>query len=301
MFGREFFTQPDEGDWVRMYDRDYARWAATEATAGRDFMRTPVTLAEKERIFLSVMGRNNYQRWREQNNAVLAEQSSFWKGTEELQLASLEEKLIDRPRLQPFKIKYDTLEEVRMRFNKTVLLIKGHPFSVSDQRSVKGRLYLLLENPDGEKKYIAVEDVPDFRPAPSVYVQCQTDAGFLVRSPARVNQQGMTHQSVHIKRVGGRDRIPVRTEQIRDCLMSYGKVLKWDDKYAQLIDAKIISSMRLSDRVAVYQKGKDVVAEYKGRRLGKMDGHGVRLYDEDDSIQPWLKRDLSKVELEVMS
>lgn len=300
MFGREYFTLPDEGDWVRMYDREYARWQIRVQEDGRDLIRNPVTQAEKDRIFQLLIDAQNYRRWREQNNAVLAEQSSFWKGTSELKLDALEEKSLDRPRLQPFKIKYDTLEEVRMRFNKTVLMIKGHPFTVSDQRSVKDRLYLLLENPNGVKQYIAVDDVPDFRPAPSVYVQCQSTAGYLTRLPARVNQQGMTSQNVSIRQVGSRDFVPVRVEQIRDSLACYGSILKWDVKYAQLIDAGVVQTLRLSDRVAVYQRDKNCIAEYKGRRLGKMDRHGVRLDDEDDS-QPWLKKDLAKVELEIMS
>jgi hypothetical protein len=275
------------------------RWQMEQIAAGRNFDDVPITQVEWDAAFRRVCEQNNYDDWRERRDIETQDQRSFWKGTEELDLAALPEKVYDRPKLQPFKIKYDTLEEVRMRFNKTVIMVKGNAFTVTDQRMVKDRIYVLLEDHTGTKKYIAMDDIPDLRPPPSMYLQCNSEAGYLVRSPSRVNQQGMTTNSVHLRRVGSRDYLGWRPEDLRDSLSKMETTVIWTEIYRPLIVTGALRTLRLSHRVALYQKSDDVVAEYKGRRLGILKDHAVQFFDDDDKTQPWVKRDLSKVHLEI--
>lgn len=303
--GVDYFTREDEREWQRLFDRAWVNWTHQQLvrTPPRDFERQPSTLTEAGVIYNQVCQNNNYDDWRRRRDRDLEGERVFWKGVNPLDLDKLAEINYDRPKLQPFKMKYDTLDEVRMRFNKTVILIKGNPFGVSDQRIVKDQFYLLLDDVSGKKSYVAVDDVPDFRPAAPGYVRVGESNGYLRRSPARVNQQGMTNQSVTIRRVGSRDNLSFNTPSLLDALTSRGKTLPWEKSYRKLIDDRIVQTLRLSDTLAVYKKPNfdPIVVEYKGRRLGELHDHTVKVFDEDDMIQPWLKADVKKVDLEVIS
>lgn len=301
--GRDFFIREDEADWVRSFDRLVIQWQHTRMTAAnpRDFDRNPMTDDECRTLYLAFIRENAYDLWRMRQDEEQQGQRVFWKGVDPLNIDSLEVIEYNRPKLQPFKMKYDTLEEVRMRFNKTVILIKGNPFGVSDQRIVKDQFYLLLEDAQQVKSYVSVDDIPDLRPAAPGYVRVGDSNGYFMRSPARVNQQGMTSNSVQIKAVGGKGNLPFSTPLLVDALSTRGKTLPWEGSYRKLIDDRIVSTLRLSDTLAVYKKPGmvNVIVEYKGRRLGELHDHTVKLFDEDDDIQPWLKSEVKKVNLEV--
>lgn len=301
MRGIDYFTQEDERDWQRSYDRQVIGFQAGLQRDGRDLTANPITRAEYDRLYVTLCDNNDYGQWRRRHDQELEGQRVFWKGVDPLNLNALDEVTFDRPRLAPFKLKYDTLEEVRMRFNKTVILVKGNPFNVSDQRHIGQSYYLLLEDINNKKSYIPVEEIPDLRPAPPGYVKIGETNGYLKRSPARVNQQGMTSQSVNIQRVGSKDFIPFSTPSLVEALSFRGKILPWNIHYKRLIDDRVVSTFRLSDTIAVYKpQGKDVVVvEYKGRRLGALRDNTIHAFDEDDLIQPWVQRDTRRVDLEI--
>lgn len=303
MRGMQYFPRNDEREWARSYDRNYIAWQGREIRNGRSFEERPTTEDEWQAIYTSTCNSGDYNDWRQGRDRLAEGERVLWKGVSELDLNGLEEKPFDRPRLAPFKLKYDTLDEVRMRFNKTVILVKGHPFHVSDQRHVGEAFYLLLENVNKTKSYIPVDEIPDLRPAPPGYVKIGETNGYFKRLPVRVNQQGMTSQSTQIRRVGNQDSIPFNSPSLVEALDCRGKVLPWEKAYRTLIDDRIVSTFRLSDQIALYRKPQQVqvLVEYKGRRLGTLDDHTVHLFDEDDGIQPWLKRDANKVNLEIAS
>lgn len=302
MRGIDYFSLPDERDWANIFDRKLIAFQGSRPHRDRDWVTNPVTQAEGQAIYTQVCAENDYEVWRERRNLEQMGERVFWKGIHPLDVNSVKELPFDRPRLQPFKMKYDTLEEIRMRFYKTVILIKGQPFLVGDQRLVDDRFYLLVTDVSGQKNYVAMDDIPDMRPAPACYLKVGDTNGWMRRVPARVNQQGMTNQSIQIRRVGSAsDNVAFSNEGLLDGLSSRGSVLVWDKAYRRLIDDRVVSALRLSDKIAVYQKParKDVIVEYKGRRLGALIDHSVKLFDEDDAVQTWLKADAQRVHLEI--
>lgn len=304
MRGVDLFPRADEGEWVRIFDRQVVQFQHEKLRrdGGRDFTINPITRAEYDTIFARITTDNDYQGWRDRRDEELRGERVFWKGVDPLNIDKLQEISSDRPRLQPFKMNYDTLDEVRMRFNKTVILVKGNPFAVTDQRQISEQFYLLLEDAQNKRSYSSLRDIPDFRPAAPGYVRLGESNGYLRRSPARVNQQGMTSNSVVIKKVGDTANLPFNNGGLVDALTTRGKLLKWEASYERLFNDRVVSTMRLSDTLAVYQKkAGGIVAEYKGRRLGDIKEGVVKLYDEDDIIQPWLKSDAKKVDLEIVA
>lgn len=304
MRGVDYFPREDETEWRRLYDRALQHWQIQQQAGrpvGRDFVTHPTTLDEYTNVYNTLTDQNDYPDWRQRRDRELEGERVFWKGVDQLDLNALTEVQLDRPRLQPFKLKYDTLDEVKMRLNKTVILVKGHPFFVTDQRHIKDEFYVLLEGIGNKKSYLPVAEIPDLRPASPCYVKVSETNGYLSRVPARVNQQGMTSQTVHIQRIGQREYISFSQQHLVEALTSRGKTLPWEKSYRRLIDDRIVSTFRLSDTLALYKKPtqESVLVEYKGRRLGTLEDHTIKVFDEDDVIQPWLKSEVNKVNLEI--
>jgi hypothetical protein len=133
--------------------------------------------------------------------ALEEQQNQLWKNIPELNVRELPEKDFGRVKLKPFKLEYDTLQEIRMRFHGTVIQIKGNPFYVSDLRKVKTKYYFLLEDHREQKHQVCVDDIDTFRGAPPGYVTMDGSHGFMTRVPARVNQQGMNTNNTSILRI----------------------------------------------------------------------------------------------------
>lgn len=301
MRGLDYFSKDDENAWRDMYDRQSARWKQQQASSGRSWVHVPITQIEYDHLYQTLCDDNNYVQWRQREDVILEGNRVLWKGIPELNIDSLQEITFDRPRLAPFKLKYDTIDEVRMRFHKTIILVKGNPFYVTDQRQIKNDFFILVEDAESKKAYCPIENIPDLRPAPPGYIRISELNGYFKRMPARVNQQGLTAGSVSVTKVGGKDHIAFGMGGLVEALSGRRNILKWDTSYRKLMDDRIVSSFRLSDTVALYTKHNSdpVIVEYKGRRLGELTDHTVKVFDEDDIIQPWLKADTQKVDLEV--
>lgn len=216
-----------------------------------------------------------------------------------LDVERLEEIPQARVKLPPFKLNYETIDEARRRLHQTVILIKGNPFYVDDVGQKDGKFKLkLLEATDGVHVQIKLEDVPDLRSAAPVYLTTPLGIRFLERFPERVYQQGLNQRNTRFRHIA--------TEQTnRFDITMFCRAVKskkdrvWSKPMADFFDDGTLSEIRLTDRVAVFHRGTDNHACYRGRRLGKIVEDEVLLLDEDDSIQPWVIADAKKAGLKL--
>lgn len=297
MQGIDYFPRDDERAWAQQFDRRVRDFMTIRIREGRDFTREPMTTAEYNAIFQRQQP--EYAEWRRVQDREI---NALWN-VPELDVSALPTREFDRPKLAPFKLEYDTLQEVQMRFRQTVIQIKGNPFYVSDIRADRNqprRYVFLTEDVADRKAHVSLDQIEDMRSVPPGFVQMDGYSAWMCRSPARVNQQGLTGQNVLMRRVSSGDNIPVNQKAIVKGLDSKGKVTRWTPQYRDLMVNGVVREMRLSDEVALFHKKEDVYVAYKGRVFGKLQhGNLVAAMDEDDLIQPWIGRHFSKVDLEV--
>lgn len=291
MRGVDYFADPL---WAGEYDNQVHNFrVGQEARAGRNFIDRPMQQREFEEIYLSVHAR--FQHAQHENR-----DETLWTKIPELDTKNLTEKVFDRPRLRPFRLNYDTIDEVKMRFKGTCILIKGNPFYVSDTRVNKRLFYLLLEDIEDKKSTICLDEVSDFRSPPPGYVQMETEHAYMTRVPARVNQQGLNSQNTTLRRVSTGKNISFNSKGLVAALSSKGSITPWKEDFRDLMVNKVIPEFRLSDEVALFTKKgvQSVYAGYRGRVFGTLEeGNTVKAYDEDDLIQPWVKKHFDKVQL----
>jgi hypothetical protein len=301
MRGVDYFPDPEHRDWAAHYDmkvRNFIRDRTTRVVgAPRDFIANPMTRDEYDAIYTRLIP--EFQDWLRRHER---EDAALWT-VPELDVDALPEREFDRPKLTPFKLEYDTLQEVQMRFRQTVIQIKGNPFYVSDiraDRNNRQRYVFLTSDVADRNAQIALEKLTDMRSVPPGFVQLEGYSGWFARNPARVNQQGLNGQNVTCRRVSNGENVPLNIKSILKALDSKGKTTKWSPQYRDLMVNGVLSEMRLSDEVAVFRKKEDVYVAYRGRMFGKLtEGNLVTAMDEDDLIQPWIGKHFNKVELQV--
>jgi hypothetical protein len=240
--------------------------------------------------------------WLEERGEI---ENRLWN-VPDLDPSKLPEKALDRPKLRPFKLEYDTLNEVSMRFKGSVIQIKGHPFHVTDVRQDRAdrRFYFLVEDYRDKKAKVCLDQIDDLRNLPPGFVQFDTYPVWMSRVPARSNQQGMNNQNTALRRVATDGNVPYNSRQLCHALASQGVSTKWEVAYHNLLVNRIVPEFRLSDRVAMFtKKGNDpVYVAYRGRVFGKLtDQNVVTADDEDDLVQGWIKKHFNDVNLEVRS
>jgi hypothetical protein len=213
---------------------------------------------------------------------------------DDLNLDGLETVPLRKHDLQPFKINYDTLQEVKLRLNNTAISIKGHTFVVKAVRSDHGQFFLAVS--DLNKTYkVNYKDLTDLRSIPAMYV----GSGWLCRIPARVYQQGLNRHNTLLKSVDCSSSISnMNPDQIVSQIRSRVK-RSWDSTLLSLVSNGDLSNLTLSGDVAVkHEKGK-VMACYRGRKLGYVQGNEVTVLDEDDLLQSWIEKPVKNVGLEL--
>lgn len=307
MRGTDYFPP---GRWADLFDEVRRTHENIRRNEGRNYAAQPWTRDEYHRIFVRVNGEKEQENRRAMEMARLEEAingdpryAHLWEGVPELDVPALPEKVFERPRLAPFKLKYDTLEEVRMRFRQTCILIKGNPFYVNDMRHRDGVFTLLVEDGGDRKSTVRLDEIPDLRGAPPGYV-IDPDNGpvYMLRMAARVNQQGMNPQNTQMRKIGANNAVPFGVKNIVKAIESKGKTTKWNPAFLSLIEDRAISELRLSDDVAIFTKPKvkKIYVGYKGRVFGSLEnGNVAKADDADDLLQPWVKKHFDRVELEV--
>jgi hypothetical protein len=204
--------------------------------------------------------------------------------------------------LPPFKVEYDSHEQINQKLNQTVILIKNNPFYVHQTCEYeRGKFALLVSDPDGENNTIVhYDDVVDCRGIAPSYYNHRGSAWWIYRVPERQNSQGMSQRNMQFKPAGERNHPGMcRTNDLLKAL-AQAKDIKYAPNLTDLLLSGANNSLRLSSRVAIYQSGKKgapIGVEYCGRPLGLVIGDRCKVLDETDLIPSWMHKDLAKVDL----
>jgi hypothetical protein len=302
MRGVDLFREPE---WAETYDNRVVEFKnRQERTQGRNFTTQPMTEGEYSVLYHDV--RHRYRLWQQQQVNEAREREVDYSHLPELDTDKLPNAFPGRPALPPFKLPYDTIEEVRMRLRQTVIFIKNHPFIVHDCQTnrknpdVDGRFKLVLEDRDLKQSIIPLDKATDLRGCPPSYVVRDGQVGYLNRIPARVNTQGMTPQNTTIRRVGTYGGLQFNLRSLVQ-FCAPRKAVKWSESLSELIVNDALREVRLDSNVAIFAKPstEKLYAEYKGRRIGEIKEQTVIPDDPDDLVQPWIVDDLRTVNLEL--
>lgn len=216
----------------------------------------------------------------------------------ELDISKLSVRPMRKVSLKPFKLNYQTYQEIRLRLNNTVIGIKGNPFHV--KRVIQKDKDFLLILDDGSKlQKINYKDVPDLRSIPPLYIKHGSRTGWLCRLPSRVYQQGLNrHNTVLYEPDCGRF---ASTMEVKPTL--YGiqnrEDRKWTESIASLFKGEELSTLRLNDDVAVKKNNDKIICCYRGRSLGEIKENVVIVDDSDDLLQGWIETAVQAAGLEL--
>lgn len=217
----------------------------------------------------------------------------------QLNVDALETVPLRRKEMPPFKINYDTYAEIKLRLLGTAISVKGHPFFVKHIRKAEnGKFHLALS--DGEKMHqVVYDDLIDLRSIPALYVTHSSTSGWLCRTPGRVYQQGMNRNNTQLRSADGAAAI-CNMEGLSIVKSIRGRqVRKWNETLSSLLIGGEINNLRLSDDVALRSKSGKILACYRGRALGRVQGDEIVLYDEDDLLQEWIEKPVKEAGLQM--
>lgn len=202
--------------------------------------------------------------------------------------------------LPPFKVDYDSHEQLHQKLGNTVILIKNQPFQVIQTARSKGKFFLYVRQ--GERDgIIAYDDVKDCRGISPAYWMHRGSAYWVYRVPERQNSQGMSARNTVAKRCAQNGAQPASANFLVEALQM-AKDIPYAPNLVDIITASGGSSLRLSHRVALFlsnKKGAPLGVEYCGRPLGLIVNHACKATDPLDLSPSWIKKDLSHVGLEL--
>jgi hypothetical protein len=218
----------------------------------------------------------------------------------ELNLDTLPHRPLRRRELAPFKINYETFQEIKLRLNNTVISIKGHAFLVSKiKQYAPGKFVLALTDSLGKLVSVKYDDLQDLRTIPPMYVVSGM-TGWLRRVPGRVYQQGINRQNTFLSDVAGRGVVANLdcARLVKNLGTRENRV--WNETMSGLVKQGELPVIRLSDDIAVKRdEDNSILACYRGRSLGKILDNEVFVMDEDDLLQGWIERATKEVGLEL--
>lgn len=203
-------------------------------------------------------------------------------------------------KLPPFKIDYDSHEQIHQKLNNTVILIKNVPFLVRQTADLgKVGFGLLVQDKDGDNYKVLYNAVQDCRGIAPGYFMYRGQALWVYRVPERQNSQGMHPRNCQYKVAGTTHATGASATVL---LHSLGQAT--DVQYASNLNDVLLGgmnqSMRLSNNIALYltnKKGAPIGVEYCGRPLGLMVNGAIKVMDTNDLGPSWIHKDLHKVGL----
>lgn len=195
----------------------------------------------------------------------------------------------------PFKLYESTLEDLSLRLTGTLVVIGDAVFRVEDIRQHQDKFILLVRGKEGKCQRIN-HDHPmvDFRTPDPQYISLGNQPVYFYRYPKKQQSQGFSTSSSACKIVGVNDFIydPPYTQVMQG--FEDLSVLRWKSEYAELLERRVLSSLRLSPFIAVFKEGNEIAVEYKGRKAGVLHKFSV-IVDKDDENCPWVQRDVKEI------
>jgi hypothetical protein len=234
---------------------------------------------------------------------LMPDNMTYWKKHKPLNLDKLPpgDAIIRDISLPPFKIDYDSHEQINTKLNGTVIMIKDNPFFIARTCALpEGKFGLIVQDSRSNVMSVLYDDVKDCRPIAPGYVTYRGTVYWLFRTPERQNQQGMNHRNTFYKSIQTGDLTSgARHEFLLEALANR-KDCQYAPNLDQLIEQGNIAGLRLSNNIALYKAGKKGAAvgvEYCGRPLGLMVNGTVKVLDETDLRPSWIHKDLHRVGL----
>jgi hypothetical protein len=197
-----------------------------------------------------------------------------------------------------FKMDYATNHDIGMRLRGTIIFVDDTPWYVRDSKEVvkddKVDFLLILEDGQSVAHHIWYSDERiDLRNPEPQYLTYDGRAVWMTRRPWRQQSQGVSYNNTWLRRVGTTQIY--RPDQIHAlvgslCLSNH--VLQWSPHFEELLmRSQALSELRLSPTVAFFRNKEDLLAEYKGRPLGRVQGERI-LIDSMDYSKKWITRDI---------
>jgi hypothetical protein len=197
--------------------------------------------------------------------------------------------------LPPFKIDYDSHEQIHQKLCGTVILIKNRPFCVSETAEVKpGEYALVVYNEARDQKCVMYRDVADCRGIAPGYFNYRGNAYWTYRVPERQNSQGMHQRNMQCK-IAGQDMVSALRPDFLLSALNVAQNVKYGPNLHDLILGGVNASIRLTNRVALYstkKKGAPIGVEYCGRPLGLIVNDCCKVHDESDLTPSWIHKDV---------
>lgn len=202
--------------------------------------------------------------------------------------------------LRPFKLPYQTFDEINMRLHDTIIGVKSKPFLVTRLEPDAGDYTLQLQDVERDT-YTVPYSLPelDCRTPELGYGVAQDGMiQYVIRRPERAQTQGISSTNALKKRVGMNSwQIFQRREELLHLLSNRPK---------RVITPGILETMKeglipyifLSKKIVLVTKKTGITAEYRGRFLGHVKDNIVLLSDDDQDMSH-IKNDLREVGLEV--
>lgn len=208
-----------------------------------------------------------------------------------------------------FKQDYNTLEEISLRLNHTVIWYKNEPFFVENIRESLGDFTLHLSTGSQEEgtlkriRYRKAKDLDCSTPFGGGYLNLLHNnlhqPVWVFRAPVRVFQQGLTSRNMFFIPVVG-PKVQ-RNVQIASLLsgLRHREIITWDEDLRKSDMFQQIGAIRLSDDVVVYGGGrkKQLSVDFRNRYLGTLN-NGVVYVDALDMKFPRIEKSLAHVGLE---
>lgn len=209
----------------------------------------------------------------------------------ELNVDALPVMPVNRRALPAFKLPYQKLDEIQLRLNKTMIMVKGNPFYIRSIKQTNNQFYLNMVDPEGKAWRSKYSDIPDLRSPPPMFITDSGKTGWMQRIPERIYQQGLNRSNTMIRGLSSDSAVTTFNPEKMCKTIANRMNRKWDGTLATLMEETAINAVRLSDSVAAGRHGDKILAFYKGRTLGVIHGDEVKLQDEDDLLQDWIVRD----------
>jgi hypothetical protein len=214
---------------------------------------------------------------------------------------------VDIPRdikLPPFKVDYDSHEQVHQKLYNTVILVKNNPFYVIETAEPKpGEFILAVADSEGNHFRVDYKNVADCRGIAPGYFSDGGAAQWVYRVPERQNRQGMYQQNTRRKPAGQELVSQCRTDFLLRALNNKHDV-PYSGGLSQVIIGGGADSLRLSNRVALFKtkkKGAPVGVEYCGRLFGLIVKDECKVLDEHDLQPSWIHKDFAHVNLPLVA